>query len=133
MSKETGLLQALVIDDEPQVRGFIGLVLREEGWEVCEAESAERALEMAHEREWSLVLCDVQLGDADGFSVLRRFKDELPETKFVLMTGRGSASGALEATAVGAFDYLLKPFGVDDLQALLCAVSERLALLSRPS
>jgi two-component system response regulator AtoC len=126
VNKETGLLQALVIDDEPQVRGFIGLVLREEGWEVGEAESAERAFELLREREWSLVLCDVLLGGEDGFSVLRRFKEELPETQFVLMTGRGTASGALEATADGAFDYLLKPFSVDDLQALLRAVRERL-------
>ena len=120
-------LNALVIDDEAQVRSFIGLVLSSEGWEVCEAESAERAFEMLHERDWSLVLCDVLLEGESGFSVLKRFREELPEKQVVLMTGRGSALDALDATALGAFDYLLKPFGVDELQSLMRAARERLA------
>jgi two-component system response regulator AtoC len=72
-----------------------------------------------------LVLCDVLLGDANGFQVLRRFKEELPDTQVVLMTGHGTALGALDATAFGAYDYLLKPFGADELLSLLHAVRER--------
>jgi DNA-binding NtrC family response regulator len=120
-------LHALIIDDEAQVRSFIGLVLSSEGWEVSEAESAERAFEMLHTQDWSLVLCDVLLGGESGFSVLKRFREELPEKQVVLMTGRGSALDALDATALGAFDYLLKPFGVDELQSLARAARERLA------
>jgi DNA-binding NtrC family response regulator len=118
-------MHALVIDDEPQVRGFVSLVLGED-WEVSEAESAERAFEMLGEREWALVVCDVVLGGEDGFSVLRRFRDESPSTQVVLMTGAGSASGAIDATALGAFDYLLKPFTVDELKALSRTVKERI-------
>jgi len=110
------------------VRSFIGLVLSSEGWEVCEAESAERAFEMLHTQDWSLVLCDVLLGGESGFSVLKRFREELPEKQVVLMTGRGSALDALDATALGAFDYLLKPFGVDELQSLARSARERLAV-----
>lgn len=117
-------MHALVIDDEPQVRGFISLVLGED-WEVSEAESAERAFEMLHDREWGLVVCDVMLGGEDGFSVLRRFKEESPASQVVLITGNGSASGAVDATALGAFDYLLKPFTVDELKALSQTVKER--------
>jgi two-component system response regulator HydG len=117
---------ALVIDDEPQVRGFVSLVLSED-WEVSEAESAERAFEMLREREWGLVVCDVMLGGEDGFSVLRRFKTESPGSQVVLITGDGSASGAVDATALGAFDYLLKPFTVDELKAVSRTVGERLA------
>ena len=121
------IVHALVIDDEVQVRRFVGAVLRDEGWEVSEAESAERAFEMLRERDWAVVFCDVMMGGANGFSVLKRFKEELPETKVVLMTGHGSAVGALDATAFGAYDYLLKPFGVEALQSLSRAVTERLA------
>jgi DNA-binding NtrC family response regulator len=102
-------------------------VLRNEGWEVCEAESAEQAFEMLREQEWAVVFCDVMMGGANGFSVLKRFKEELPQTKVVLMTGHGTAVGALDATAFGAYDYLLKPFGVEALQSLSRAVSERMA------
>src|SRR5437879_12358589 len=70
------------------------------------------------------------LGGADGFAVLRRFKEELPDTKVVLMTGHGSAAGALDATAFGAYDYLLKPFGAEELQSLSAALREQ--LINRP-
>jgi len=119
-------MNALVIDDEVLVRRFVGAVLREEGWTVSEAASAEEAFGMLHEKDWTVVFCDVVLGGADGFSVLKRFKEELPQTKVVLMTGHGSASGALDATAYGAYDYLLKPFGIDDLQSLSRAIRERI-------
>jgi two-component system, NtrC family, response regulator AtoC len=125
MTTKTAPLHALIIDDEPQVRSFIALVLSSDGWEVSEAESAERAFEMLHEQDWSLVLCDVMLGGESGFTVLKRFREEMPEKQVVLMTGRGSALDALDATALGAFDYLLKPFGVDELQSLMRAARER--------
>ena len=111
-------LRSLVIDDDSQVRTFVAEVLRGEGWETSETESAEQAFELSLEEEWDVVFCDVRLGGADGYSVLRRFKEQSPETKVVLMTGHGSAGGALDATAFGAYDYLLKPFGVDELQTL---------------
>jgi two-component system response regulator AtoC len=119
-------MNALVIDDEVLVRRFVGAVLREEGWTVSEAASAEEAFDMLHEKDWTVVFCDVVLGGADGFSVLKRFKEELPQTKVVLMTGHGSASGALDATAYGAYDYLLKPFGMEELQSLSRAIRERM-------
>lgn len=118
-------MHVLVIDDDEQVRGFLRAVLLEADWEVTEAGSAEGAFELLHEQDWSLVLCDVLLGDANGFHVLRRFKEELPDTQVVLMTGHGTALGALDATAFGAYDYLLKPFGVDELLSLLHALGER--------
>lgn len=62
-------LQALVIDDEAPVRSFVAEVLQEDGWEVSEADSAEHALEILHERDWSAVFCDVVMSGADGFSV----------------------------------------------------------------
>jgi DNA-binding NtrC family response regulator len=120
-------MQALVIDDDPQVRGFVRLVLEDDGWEVSEADSAETAFEMLRDQKWSAVFCDVLMGGANGFSVLKRFKEELPQTKVVLMTGHGSAAGALDATAFGAYDYLLKPFGVDALKALSGALAQRQA------
>lgn len=115
-----------MVDDEAQVRSFVRAVLEDEGWQVSEADSAEHAIEMLFERDWAIVFCDVLLGGADGFSVLRRFKEELPHTKVVLMTGHGTAAGALDATAFGAYDYLLKPFDAEQLHSLSRAMSERL-------
>ncbi len=119
-------LHALVIDDEPAVTALVGTILREEGWQVTEVGSAEKAFEMLRAQDWAVVVCDVQLGGTDGFSVLHRFKEELPATKVVLMTGHGTATGAMDATSFGAYDYLLKPFGPEELQLLSQALREQL-------
>jgi len=126
-SSNEGNFQALVIDDEEQVRQFVAEVLRGEGWNVAQSPSAEDAFARMDEELWSVVFCDVVLGGADGFTVLRHFKERMPETKVVLMTGHGTAEGALNAAAFGAYDYLLKPFGPDELQSLSRALRERLA------
>lgn len=122
-----GELKALIIDDEPQVRRFVSAVLREDGWETSEVASAELAFDISRSQDWSLVLCDVMLGGESGYQVLRRFKEESPETQVVLMTGHGSAVGALDATALGAYDYLTKPFEVGELLILARSVREQLA------
>ena len=127
MIANEGTYQALVIDDEYQVREFVSDVLRDEGWDVTQSPSAEDAFERFDETLWSVVFCDVVLGGANGFSVLRHFKEKLPEAKVVLMTGHGTAAGALDATAFGAYDYLLKPFGPEELQSLSRALREQLA------
>jgi DNA-binding NtrC family response regulator len=117
-------LYALVIDDEPQVSDFVAQILRIEGWNVSEARTAEQAFEMLPEKKWLLVFCDVVLGGADGYAVLRQFSEKLSEARFVLMTGHGSAVGALDATAHGAYDYLVKPFTIDDVLNIAKVVYE---------
>jgi two-component system response regulator AtoC len=106
---------ALVIDDEPQVSGFVAQILRTSGWNVQEARNAEEAYNLLAERPWQLVFCDVVLGGPDGYEVLRSFSEQQPKARFVLMTGHGSAAGALDATAIGAYDYLVKPFTIEDV------------------
>lgn len=125
------ILHALVVDDEHSVRDFVCTVLEGDGWEVSRASSAEEAFAMLGQQNWPVVFCDVMLGGVDGFAVLRRFKEELPETKVVLMTGHGNAAGALDATAFGAYDYLLKPFGAEELQSLLAALRDQLSTRSQ--
>jgi two-component system, NtrC family, response regulator AtoC len=126
-------LQALVIDDEPSIRDFVSEVLNGDGWVVSEAETAERSFEMLRDEQWSLVFCDVMLGGADGFAVLRRFTEEQPDAQIVLMTGHGSAVGALDAVSLGAYDYLMKPFSVNEVEALSKAVRKRLEKKRQPS
>jgi DNA-binding NtrC family response regulator len=118
-------LNALVIDDEPQVNSFVAQILLSEGWKVSQARTAEQAFEMLLEKKWLLVFCDVVLGGTDGYAVLRRFSEQQADARFVLMTGHGSAVGALDATARGAYDYLVKPFTVDDILNIARAVGEQ--------
>jgi two-component system response regulator AtoC len=118
-------MKALVVDDDVLIRSNVAEVLRNDGWEVCEAESAEEAFEMLHRDRWSLVFCDVRLSETnsdEGYAVLRSFTEEQPEAQIVLMTGHGSAVGALDAVSSGAYDYLMKPFDVKDVQRISQAV-----------
>src|SRR5205809_2328548 len=129
-------LKALVVDDDFLIRSNVAEVLRNEGWEVCEAESAEAAFEMLHRDRWSLVFCDVRLSDKsneEGYAVLRSFTEEQPEAQIILMTGHGSAVGALDAVSSGAYDYLMKPFEVKDVQRISQAVRRGIEKRARRS
>ncbi len=123
MSKK---IQALVIDDEPQVSALVSRVLQDDGWTVSQASDAAEATQKLKEQTWSLVFCDVVLGGPDGYSVLRDFTEIQPTASFILMTGQGSAAGALEATSTGAYDYLLKPFTIDDILKISSTIKEQL-------
>ncbi len=117
---------ALIIDDEPAIRALVAEVLASDGWSVSQAATAEDALSMMADREWSMVFCDVVLGGPDGYSVLRQFSDLQPAARFILMTGHGSAAGALDATSIGAYDYLLKPFEIDDILRISSGIRDQL-------
>src|SRR4051812_6755311 len=129
-------MKALVVDDNDVIRGNVSEVLREDGWVVSEADSAEQAFEMIEREVWSLVFCDVKLSDGnnggDGYAVLRRFTDEQPAAQIVLMTGHGSAVGALDAVSSGAYDYLMKPFDVEDVLRISRAVRKGIEKRERP-
>ena len=118
-------LKALVVDDDDLIRSNVAEVLSNEGWDVTEAESAERALALLRGDVWSLVFCDVKLSgnnDFEGYDVLRSFNEEQPQAQIVLMTGHGSAVGALDAVSSGAYDYLMKPFEIADVKRISQAV-----------
>lgn len=122
---------ALVIDDDSQVSRFVADVLRTDDWTVSEAENAAQAFEMLSKQQWKIVFCDVMMDGEDGYAVLRRFIANQPDARFVLMTGHGSAAGALDATAIGAYDYLIKPFTIEDILNLAASVREQLNLRSQ--
>lgn len=121
-----GNFHALVIDNEAQVREYVSAVLRDDGWKVAQSPSAEDAFGRVDEALWSVVFCDALLGGENGYSVLRHFKEKKPEAKVVLMTGHGSTAVALDAAAFGAYDYLLKPFGPEELHSLSLALRQQL-------
>jgi DNA-binding NtrC family response regulator len=128
-------MKALVIDDNELIRDNVAEVLHNDGWEVFKARSADEAFEMLGRASWSLVFCDVKLSDKeseDGYEILRRFTEEQPLAQIVLMTGHGSAVGALDAVSSGAYDYLMKPFDVEDVTKISRAVRRGIEKRARP-
>src|SRR5881275_3232200 len=128
-------MKALVVDDDDLIRSNVAEVLSNDGWEVTEAESAPRALELLRAYAWSLVFCDVRLStknDYEGYDILRSFTEAQPEAQIVLMTGHGSAVGALDAVSSGAYDYLMKPFDVENVLRISRAVRKGIEKRARP-
>jgi DNA-binding NtrC family response regulator len=131
-SPTEGKPQALIIDEEQNVRALVSDVLRGDGWNVSQSPSPAHAVMRIGEAPWSVVFCNLRLGSANGYSALRTFKEKLPNTKVVLIGGHGKA-GALDATAFGAYDYLLKPFGAEELRSLSQALREQMDRRQRSS
>src|SRR5262245_13635702 len=103
--------RVLIVDDETNIRRLLSGVLRDEGYETEDAESAERALELLRARPGAhdAVLLDVALPGMDGIAALERIRT-LPDAPVVLMmSGHGTHDTAFQCAKNGAFDYIEKP------------------------
>ncbi|WP_461208428.1 sigma-54-dependent transcriptional regulator [Desulfocurvus sp. DL9XJH121] len=111
--------RALVVDDEPALRLMVGAVLRDEGWEVLEAGSAEEALDMLPQAAPDVVLLDMRMPGMDGLEALGALRSKLPGAPVVMLTAYGTVGHAVDAMKRGAFDYLTKPADNEELVAVL--------------
>jgi len=114
----------LVVDDEADVRSLLTDLLTEEGYAVRTADTAAKAVAEIEKRLPDLVMMDVQLPDQDGIALLRQLKKEHSELEMIVMTAFGGSSTAIKAMEHGAYDYVTKPFEIDDLLATLKRVFE---------
>ncbi len=106
----------LVADDDPAIRQLIKSFLEGEGYEVLEASSGGQILEqLGGNKAPELVLMDVRMPDGTGIETLQKIKAEHPGVGAILMTAYGSANTAIQAIQMGAFDYVTKPFELDDV------------------
>src|SRR5688572_28919938 len=115
----------LIVDDEPAVLDVLTVVLTDSGYEVSPASRCPLALELLGQKPHDIVLCDIRMPGMDGFELLREVRRAHPATDVVMMTGYGSLDGAVDAMALGAADYLIKPLKPKEIQARIRAVLER--------
>jgi YesN/AraC family two-component response regulator len=105
----------LVVDDEEIVRYSLVDILKRHGYDVDDAPSAERALELFSEKKYHLVLTDLVLEGMGGLELLENVKVISPKTLVIVITGYGSIKTAVSALRLGVYDYLLKPCDEDEL------------------
>lgn len=116
----------LIVDDEPGVRESLTELLRIEGYKVESAESGNLALENLKEGDFDLVLLDLRMPGIDGVEVMGEIRKFHPDTRIIIITGFGTLESAIEAIRFGAQDYLLKPYGAEDiLLSITKALSEK--------
>lgn len=106
----------LVVDDEESIREFLEIMLRKEGYEVTCAEDGQRALDMVKKRSFDLVISDLQMPNMTGLQLLKEAKAQYPDMMFMMITAFGTAETAVEAMKSGAYDYILKPFKIDEVR-----------------
>jgi len=105
----------LVVDDESEIRTSLRGVLNDEGLRVLEAEGGREALEIVRRERPELVLLDVWMPDIDGIELLRQLRSEPHRPQVVMISGHGNVETAVQATKLGAFDFIEKPFSIDAL------------------
>src|SRR5262247_3537276 len=106
----------LVADDHDSLRRGIVRALSDARHDVDEAPNGNVAIEKLHEGQYDVVLSDLKMGGSDGMDVLRTAKSLQPNTAVILMTAFGSIHTAVEAMKIGAFDYVQKPFEIEEME-----------------
>lgn len=114
----------LVVDDEAEICRLLNEILRDEGYAVDIAQNAQQARELYSNGEYSLVLLDIWMPDMDGITLLREWSNHQLTCPVVMMSGHGTIEAAVEATRLGAFDFIEKPLS---LSKLLQVVKQALA------
>src|SRR5205807_6282363 len=119
-------LSLLVVDDERWIRDSCKEVAEDMRFQVFTAENAVAAVRYLESHSIDVVLLDIKLPGPDGLELLMKIKEQQPETEVIMITGHATVDSVLAAMKSGAYDYLRKPFSIEDLTHLLERVTEHL-------
>ncbi len=122
------MVNILVVDDEKSMRRTLSIALQDDGYEVMEAANGKEALEYINNEVFDIVITDLVMDDIDGIELLRNIKEVNPITEVLLMSAHGTIPKAVEAMKKGAFDFIVKPFTMEQLDIVLTKVLDQLEL-----
>ncbi len=111
--------KVLVVDDEPIMRDSICEALLLNGYDVTVAEDGIAARDILHRNEFEVVVSDIKMPGMNGLELLKFIKTVSPDTLVIIMTAFGTIESAIEAMREGAYDYLTKPFSIDQLEIVM--------------
>jgi len=109
------MAKILLVDDEPSILSVLCTVLRSEDYDVTAAADGQQAIELVKNGDFDLVISDIRMSPINGMDILKVVHQERPEVSVIMLTAYGSVETAIEALKLGAFDYVTKPFKVDEL------------------
>jgi len=110
-----GTYTILIVEDDPALTSYLKYLLRPKTLKLITVESGQEAIQYVHQNTVDLVLLDIGLPDMDGYQVMDRMGDKLPETLVIVMTGDVTVESAVNALRKGAYDYIRKPFESTEL------------------
>lgn len=106
----------LVVDDEESIREFLEIMLKKENYEVTTAEDGLRAKEILSKKSFDMVISDMQMPNMTGIELLKYVKESYPDIVFMMITAFGTTETAVDAMKMGAYDYVTKPFKIDEVR-----------------
>ncbi len=106
----------LVVDDEESIREFLDIMLRKEGYDVTCVEDGQKAIDILKKKSFDLVISDLQMPNVTGIELLKHCRENYADLLFMMITAFGTAESAVEAMKMGAYDYITKPFKIDEVR-----------------
>ena len=113
------MAQILIVDDDAQLRQSFGKIMEADGFEVRTAPSGEAGVDEVARLAPDVVVMDVRMTGINGIEAMQRMRASVPNLPVIIMTAYGGTETAIEATKLGAFDYILKPFDIPDILRLI--------------
>ncbi len=127
----SGNLQVMVLDDEPTVGERLKDFLEKRGMAVETFLESRKAIDRLREKRFDVIVTDLKMPGPNGIDLLLSVKERSPSSQVILITGYATMEAAREAEAIGAFDFILKPFELDDLHKLIKKAAKRASRLSK--
>lgn len=118
-------MNIFIVEDEKIIRVPLADELREAGYQVREFSNSNQALSAILHMPVDVVITDIFMPQMNGLELLSRIKTEKPDTQVIVITAYGSEDRAIEAMEKGAYDYIEKPFELDDIVALIARIKEK--------
>jgi response regulator RpfG family c-di-GMP phosphodiesterase len=125
----TDRANCLIVDDEPKLRQVLGMLMRADGFLCVEAGDGIEALEVLARQPITLVLTDMEMPRMGGIELLRQLRARYPDVAVVMITGNVDVQAAVDALSLGAMDYLVKPFQLDEVRARVRQALEKRRLI----
>lgn len=122
-------VRCLVVDDEPRIREALVRVLESVGYRCTQAQTAERALELMGQASFPVVLSDIRMPGMDGVALLHEIRQRWPDTAVLMLTAVAEVETAVACLQAGAFDYIPKPFQVDEVRARVAQALDKRRLI----
>ena len=122
----------LIVDDEKSMRDFLKILLSKEGYEVLAAADGEQALTVLADNDVNLVVSDIRMPGIDGLQLLATIKERSDDIPVIMITAFASPNDAVQAMKNGAYDYISKPFNVDEIKSVIYAATNRTGSTIKP-
>lgn len=126
---ETGRI--LVVDDEKGMRDLLSKVLKKEGYQVYIAQDGEEGLDIIKNNVIDIVIADLDMPVMNGIEMIKQAKEFDPNLTIIIITAYASIESAIEALKLGAYDYLIKPFNIEEIKLTVKKAFERINLISQ--